>query len=243
MNLSTRAVLSAAASATIAIAAYFGQTPLIVVIAALGIVFAVGWSSLIQLPAGGGSTLVVGLTTLGALGTVALTSSDPWLRYLPVVLALGVFLTFINEMLRPIPRTRLIESLFGTTTGVIVAVCAAGWLAAFEINHGLEVVVISAIALAAASVGGAVRGPKWLVITATFVLGAAAGLAAGHLLEPTTLRLGLIQGALAGLIISVLHGLVDRVPQLKNWRSGAAMVVLPILALGILVYICGRLVF
>lgn len=243
MNLSTRAVLTAAASAAIAVAAFFGQTPLIIVVAVLGVIFAVGWSTLMGLPASGGSTLVVSLTTVGALATVAFTPSDPWLRYLPVVLAFGVLLAFINEMLRHIPRTRLIESLFGTTTGVIVAVCGAGWLGAFQNNHGLEVVVISASALAAASVAGAVRGPKWMIIALTLVLGTGTGLVAGHYLEPTTLLAGLYQGVLAGIIIAAIHALVDRMPELQNRRAGASLVVLPILALGILVYVSGRLVF
>ena len=155
MNLSTRAVLTAAASAAIAVGAFFGEIPLIIIIALLGIAFAFGWSSLMRLPALGGSTLVVSLTMLGALAVVAFTTTEPWLVYLPVVLAFGVLLAFINEMLRPIPRTHLIDSLFGTVTGVIVTVCSAGWLAAFRIEHGLQIVVISAVALAAASTAGA----------------------------------------------------------------------------------------
>lgn len=243
MNLSTRAVLTTAASAAIAVGAFFGEIPLIIIIALLGVAFAFGWSGLMRLPAIGGSTLVVSLTMAGALAVVAFTPNEPWLRYLPVVLAFGVFLAFINEMLRPIPRSHLIDSLFGTVTGVIVTVCGAGWLAAFQIDHGLQIVVISAIALAAASTAGVLKSPRWLVVVLTFVLGTAAGAIAAHFLAPTTLMAGLVQGALAGLVISALHALIERVPSLDNRRSGAALIALPILSLGVLVYVAGRLVF
>lgn len=243
MNLSTRAVLTAAASAAIAVGAFLGEIPLIIIIALLGLAFAFGWSSLMRLPSIGGSTLVVSLTMVGALAVVAFTTTEPWLVYLPVVLAFGVLLAFINEMLRPIPRSHLIDSLFGTVSGVIVTVCGAGWLAAFRIEHGLHIVVISAVALAAASTAGALKAPRWLVIILTFTLGTTAGAVAAHFLEPTTLIAGLVQGALAGLIISALHALVDRVPSLESRRSGGALIILPILALGVLVYVAGRLVF
>lgn len=243
MNLTTRAVLTAAASAAVAIGAAIGEVPLIAVLGVLAVIFAVGWSSLMQLPSRGGSTLVVSLTAVGALACVALTQNEPWLRFLPVVLAFGVFLAFINEMLRPVPRTNLIDSLFGTVTGIVVTICGAGWLAAFRIEHGLAVVMISAAALAAASAAGALKGPRWLVVVATFALGTAAGVVTAHFLGATTLLTGLLQGALAGLVISALHALVHRLPDLTNRRSAASMIVLPILALGVLVYVAGRLVF
>src|SRR5699024_9899541 len=92
VNLTTRAVLTAAASAAVAIGAAIGEVPLIAVLGVLAVTFAVGWSSLMQLPSRGGSTLVVSLTAVGALACVALTQNEPWLRFLPVVLAFGVFL-------------------------------------------------------------------------------------------------------------------------------------------------------
>lgn len=243
MNLTNRAVLTAAASAAVAVGASLGAVPLTVVLGVLAAIFAFGWSGLMKLPSSGGSTLVVALTAGGALACVALTPNEPWLRFLPVVLAFGVFLAFINEMLRPVPRANLIDSLFGTVTGIVVAICGAGWLAAFRIEHGLPVVMISASALAAASAAGALKGPRWLVVVATFLLGTAAGVVTAHFLGATKLLTGLLQGALAGVTISALHALVQRLPELASRRSAASMVVLPILALGILVYVAGRLVF
>ena len=75
------------------------------------------------------------------------------------------------------------------------------------------------------------------------MLGTAAGAVTAHFLEPMTLIAGLVQGALAGLIISAVHALVQRVPSLDNRRAGGALIVLPILALGVLIYVAGRLVF
>lgn len=243
MNLSTRAVLSAVAAATIAVSASLGQVALIVVLGLAVIIFAVGWASLFRLPANGGSTLVVTLTSAGGLACVALTASEPWLRYLPVVLAFGVFLAFINEMLRPIPRTDLIGSLFGTVTGIIIGVCGAGWLAAFKLDSGAEIVVVSAIALAAASIVGAAQMPRWVGVAATFLVATGAGALTAHFMSGVTVLTGVVQGAIAGLIVSALHALFTHMPNLANKRSAASLVVLPVLAVGILIYVAGRLVF
>ncbi len=243
MNLSTRAVLTAVAAAAVAVSASLGQAALIVVLGLLAIVYAVGWASLFRLPANGGSTLVVTLASAGALACVALTASEPWLRYLPIVLAFGVFLAFINEMLRPVPRTDLIGSLFGTVTGLIIGVCGAGWLATMKLETGAQIVVVSATALAAASIVGAVRMPRWIVVVATFLVATGAGALTAHFTAGVPVLTGVVQGAIAGLIVSALHALFTHMPYLENKRSAASLVVLPVLAVGILIYVAGRLIF
>lgn len=242
VKLSTRAVLAAVLSAVTAAAAYLGLIPLIVVVGLLGIVFAVGWSSLLRLPAKGGTTLVVILSGLGALASLAATLDEPWLRYLPIILAMSVFLAFINEMLRAYPRNNLVDSLVGTVSGSVVSISAVGWVASYKLDGGVELAVAGAAALAVASAMSAAKFPTALSSAIVTAASTVIGWVSTFVLADLSALSGAIIGLAAGVIVVALHSLFGRLPAVKGRTSWMSVVTLPIAVMGILTYVIGRIV-
>lgn len=241
MNLSTRAVATACAAAVIACGAYLGGAVLLGVLAVLVVLFALGWASLLGLPAPGGSFLVVVLPGLGALAAVHVTYTEPWLRYLPLVVAMGVLLAFINELLRADGRERLVESLCGGVSGLVVAACTAGWVSSYASDHGTSLVVSCAVSIAAASAVTAVRLAMPLVLGATVAAAVGAGAVVGSVMPGMTWLSGVWTGLVTGALVVALHLLFDRLPELRSPRAALAAIVLPVALGGILVYVVGRI--
>jgi hypothetical protein len=241
VNLSTRAVATACAAAAIATGAYFGDVPLLGVVAVLVVLFAVGWSPLLGLPAGGGTFVVVVLAGLGALGAVHVTASEPWLRNLPLVVAMGVLLAFINELLRGDGRPHLVDSLVGGVSGLVVAVSAAGWIAAYKAEDGTSLVLTCAVSIAAASAASASRLRGWRTIALTIVAAVVSGVAVGVAMPDLTPLSGVWTGLVTGMLVASLHVLFDRLPELERRNASFAAIVLPVAVGGILVYVVGRI--
>ena len=221
MNLSTRAVATACAAAAIAGGVFLGEWGLLAVLVALVVAFAAGWAPLLGLPAPGGTFFVVLLPGLGALAAVHVTTTEPWLRYLPLVLAMGLLLSFTNELLRGDGRTRLVESLVGGVSGVVVAVSAAGWIAASKVPDGMALVLLCAIALAAASAVSATPLRGVLNSVATLVGAVAASVVVAYVLPELAPLDGVWAGAVAGILVSSLHMLFYRLPALAPSPGGA----------------------
>lgn len=240
MNLSTRAVATACAAAAIAGGVFLGEWGLLAVLVALVVAFAAGWAPLLGLPAPGGTFFVVLLPGLGALAAVHVTTTEPWLRYLPLVLAMGLLLSFTNELLRGDGRTRLVESLVGGVSGVVVAVSAAGWIAASKVPDGMALVLVCAVALAAASAVSATPLRGVLNSVATLVGAVAASVVVAAVLPELAPLDGVWAGAVAGILVSSLHMLFYRLPALRRRQAALAVIVLPVAMSGVLTYVVGR---
>lgn len=241
MKFSNRAVFTAALSALVAVAVFLGTIPMLAVVAVLTCAFALGWSHLLRLPAVGGSTLVVILAGLGAVACVAVTQDEPWLRYLPIVLAMGVFLAFINEMLRPVPRTDLVESLIGTVSGVTLSVCAVGWLATVKIDGGKELAVAAAVSLAVAAASSALPFKRRVTRVVMVVLAAVAGIVVAVLMPSLTAVSGAVMGVFSGLVLLTSNLLFGRLPSVQSKHAWMSVFTLPIMVVGILMYVVGRI--
>ncbi|MEL7976481.1 hypothetical protein AAG589_11515 [Isoptericola sp. F-RaC21] len=246
MTVTTRAVWTAVLSAVVAAAAAlddYGILPLTAVAGALVVLLAIGWAPLLRLPAQGGTTVVVALAGLGAVAVAWATQGEPVLRNVPLVLAMALVLAFVAEMLRRGGRPRLVESVSGTVTGAVVAVCASGWVAAGRSEAGASLVVVSALGLAvAAAVSATPVARGWAGSLVGVVLGAAAAGGAATLLPSIDPVSGLVAGAVTGLVVAVLRLLFERQPALTGRRAVLAAVTAPVAVGGILVFVVGRLV-
>lgn len=241
VNLSTRAVATAAAAAAIAGGAYLGPWALLVVLAAFVVLLAFGWAPLLGLPVPGGTFFVVLLPGLGALAVAHATDTEPWMRYLPLVVAMGVLLAFVNELLRGDGRERLVDSLTGGVAGLVVAVSAAGWVSANKLSDGTALVVLCAVSLAVASGLSATRLPQVLRSTLVVIGAIGAGAGVAYALPEIDLAGGLWTGATSGVLIAALGLLFHRLPELRQPRAATAVIVLPVAVGGMLAYIIGQL--
>ncbi len=249
MEVSTRAVLTAVLAAVMAVTSYLvglpelagsGELPIVVAGVLLALAIAVGWPLLLNLPNVLGSAVVIALGGAGAVLAVAGTRGGPWLRELPIVVALAILLAFVNELARQDGRARLVDSVSGTVTGVLVAASAAGWLAAERSVGGTSLVVTGAVALAVAAATSAAPLGEWLGALVTTGAGIAAGTAVGVLSPDFPAAVGPVLGVSMGLLVAALHALFDRLPALRRRTAAFTVVVLPVALSGIIVYVVGR---
>jgi len=240
VQLATRAVVTAALAAAVAVAGYFGGLPLTVTAALLALAFALGWPSLVGLPFRAGSTVVVAVGGIGAVVVVHQTPEQPYLRFLPVVFAGAILLSFVSELVRRDGRARLVESVSGTVTGTLVAVAAAGWVATGSTPEGEPLVVIGALALAVGSAVVALHLATWLGAVVTSLAAAAAGALGGAILPDIDVVPALVLGLAVGVLVATLHVLFDELPSLARPWPALAAVTLPVTVTGTLVYVVGR---
>ena len=248
-DVTSRAVTTAALAAIVAVAAFLptvealsgaGEWPIVVAIALVVLVLAVGWPALLRLPDRVGSSTVIALVGLGAVVGVAGTHGHPHLRNLPIVIALGVLLAFVNELARRDGRPRMVDSVTGTVAGMVVAGAAAGWIAAGRGAGGVALVVAGAVGLAVASAVAAVPLGGWLGALTTTAAGLAGSGAVAAVMPTLGLIPGVLLGAAIGILIAALHALFVGLPTLRSrWAAGAA-IVLPVAVSGFLVYLVGR---
>ncbi|MBO9555280.1 hypothetical protein [Cellulomonas sp.] len=240
MQLATRAVVTAALAALVAVAGYVGGIYVAGAAGLLALVFAIGWPSLAGLPFRPGSTVVVALGGLGAVAVVHYAADEPYLRDLPVVLAGAIVLAFINELLRRDGRPRLVESVSGTVAGTAVAVAVTGWVASGRSAGGESLVVTGATALAVGSAVVALTLAPLLGAVVTTLAATAAGALAGALLPEMGVVPGAALGFSVGVLVAALHALFDRLPALSRKTAALAAVTLPVTVTGTLVYVVGR---
>jgi len=240
MDVSTRAVATAVVAALVAVAAIVGELPLIVLSGVLAVALAVGWPSLIDLPRKPGASILIAFGGVGAVAAIALTSGEPFLRELPLVFAAAIVLAFVNELLRRDGRERLVESVSGVVSGVLVAASVAGWIAAGRTTGGANLVVTGAVALAVGSAVSALPVVGWAGAFATLAAAVGAGAGAGLLVPAITPQAGGLIGFAVGILIATLLELFDRLPALAGRSAALAAVILPVTVSGILVYVAGR---
>lgn len=240
MDVSSRAVLTAGLAAAIAAAASVGQVFLVAVAGVLAVLLAVGWPVLLDLPNPLGSAVVVSLVGLGSVLAVTVSAGPSLLWLVPTVVALGVLLAFVAELLRQDGRLRLVESVTGTVTGLLVASAASGWVAALRAPGETDLVITGAAALAVSAAVSAVHLGVRTGAVVTTAAGVIAGAAVGSVMPDLTLVAGLALGLATGMLVAALHVLLDGVGSLRRPAASVAAIVLPVLVSGILVYVVGR---
>ncbi|MCL3859540.1 hypothetical protein [Actinotalea sp. K2] len=240
MDVSTRAVLTAAIATLVAVAAFVGELPLVVAAGVLTLVFAVGWPLLLDLPNRLGSSVVIALGGAAAVITGAATRGEPFLRELPVVVALAVLLAFVNELARQDGRLRLVESVTGTVTGVLIVTAAAGWVASGRTPGATSLVVTGAVALAVGAAVSAVPLLGWTGASVTTLCATGAGATVGAVMPDLDPVPGGVLGLAVGILIAALHVLFHRVPSMTSRWAALAAAVLPTLVSGIVIYVVGR---
>jgi hypothetical protein len=240
MPVTTRAVLTAVAAAAVAGAGILPGPWLTVLAVAVALGFAVGWPVLLGLPARTGAAVVVALGGGGGVIAVSLTRGDPVLRGLPEVVALAVLLAFVNELARTDGRQRLVESVAGSVSGVLIAAAAAGWVAALHTPSGVGLVVTGGLALAAGAFISAAPFGGWTTGGLTVFASAVGGLGAGVVMTSVGLVAGGLLGVAVGLLVAVLHVLFERVPALSRRLAAVSALLLPVSVSGMLVYVVGR---
>ena len=243
------AVLGALASVAFAgliVVAGYAVSPMLlagaVVVSVL--VVALGWGSLLELPARRGTGLVIALVGCGgaALAIKAANMTRPLAPY-AALLAGAVLLAFAHELTRRRGRPHLVESVTGTAAGETVALLGGGWALLPGTRLGLAALAAGAAAVAGTRLVGVLPMPERFAGWASLVAGAAIGAVTGGVLDlPHVLPLlavALVVAAVAAGLDRLLLGLTTgRRSVLAALAGGAA----PVLAVGTVAYAVARLV-
>jgi len=234
------AAVGAALAVLLAVAALAGPWTAAAALLLVVAVLAAGWSDLLALPSPRSSAAVVAAAGVAALLAVLLRDEDPFLAALPAVIGLAVLGAFVHQLLRRDLRPRVVDGLSGTVTGILLGGSGAAWLGALATADGRALVIIAAVAVAAASLAGLLPARLRLGPVAATAAGALAGAAAAAALGDAPAGASALLGGAAGLVVGLVHRLLDGLPTASRTAAAATAGAAPVAACGILVYALGR---
>ena len=240
--LVTVAVVALAGLLTIT--AFAGPVMVALAVALAAGVMAWGWAQLLGLPSPRGTTLVLAVASVGAVGTALATRDDPFLAWMPAALAGSMVVAFLHQLARRDGRPRLVESIASTITAIAIVVSGVSLVVLPRTEHGAWVVAISCTAVAMSAVTDLATGPRrlgaWLLPLAMLAGGLAAVLV-GHGLGAVGWGAAALLGVLAAGISHAVRRVLATLPAISGARSQLVSACASVLTGGVVVYVVGRL--
>ena len=228
-----RTLLAAAVGLALAVASLLGPVAVAVVLAVCVVGLALGWPRLLGLPSPAGSSAVVALAGLGALGSALGTGT---LVPLIAVLAFAVVAAFVHEMARRDGRPRLVESVTGTVAGAVAAVSAAGWVVVSDTEPPVALVTVAGVVLTLAALAAFLPLPYVPSALLATGVGIGVGMSASEVLAGLGAGTGAAVGFGAGLFAFSVRAFFDHYPSSGRPSASSAVGALPACALGIPCY-------
>ena len=208
-----------------------------------GFVVAWGWPSLLGSPSRAGSTLVLALTTVGCVGSVALTTSDPFLRYLPAAIAGSLLLAFLHQLLRRDGRPRLSESVAITASGIAIIASGAAFVPLPLTFQGVEPLTVAISAIGAAAIvdlrSGRTSLRAWLLPMA-MLAGGLAGVTAAYLLKGPALAPAILIGIVVAAVSHALRRVLAVLPPIVGAKGRLVSASSSVLVCGMVTYVLSR---
>ncbi len=246
------ALVSVALAGLIVVAAQAAPLLLAAAVALTVVCLALGWPELVGLEhSRAGTTSVVAVSGLAGvvLAGTEVGALEPLTR-LAVVLAAGVLLAFVHQLIRRDGRPDLVRSLAGTVSGQVLTVFAAGWVLLDGTRIGWPGIVIAASAATAAALATHLPLPFPVAQGLRGWVGFGAGLLAGlialvalHLVTTVSAALP-AQLLLAAAVAAVSAGLTLLLADTPSASRPLAVLALgsaPVCAVGTVAYAMARL--
>ncbi|GAB2540147.1 hypothetical protein [Brachybacterium huguangmaarense] len=246
MNPTMRAPLGAALAVLVALSV-LAASPLLVAVVTCGIVVmvAMGWPELLELPSRRGTRAVMVLTGIAGVA-MALWSPGSFspVEGIATVAALGVFASFVHQMLRP-DRSDLTASLTGTASGALLTGLSACWVQASALiaTDAAQRSELAACAVILAVVLALLAPPLHPVVTSSVAVLAAIGTAAVLLpAAGTALLPSLVAGAVIGAGTAATHRLLSSLLLAREPVPSLTVAAAPVATAGVVVLLVARLV-
>jgi hypothetical protein len=240
--LVTTAVVAVAGLLTIT--AFSGATMVALATAFCAGVIAWGWAGLLGLPSPRGTTFVLAVASVAAVGTALATRSDPLLAWMPAALAGAMIVAFLHQLARRDGRPRLVESVASTIMAIAIVVSGASFVALPRIQHGAWIVAIACAAMAVSALtdlaGGSRRLSAWLLPLA-MLAGGVAAILVGQGLGAVGWGGAALLGVLAAGVSHAVRRVLATLPAISNARSQLVSACASVLTGGVVVYVVGRL--
>ncbi len=233
-----------ALAALVALSGYAHPFVLASAVALGGLVVAWGWPPLLGLPSRRGASGALAVAAVCCVVSVAATTEDPFLRWLPAGVALSILAVFLHELLRRDGRPRLTESIGAATVALGTIASGAAYVALPRTWHGADPLAAAMAALALSVLADLMvtrgRLRAWALPVAIVLGGGASSLtflALGRHEVSAIALLGMLVAAVAHALRRVLAVLPGMAAARSQLVSGAASV----LVCGALVYVVARL--
>ena len=239
--LSTVAVFALAALLTIC--AFAGPVLVAVAVALAAGIITWGWPALFGLPSPRGTTFVLAIGSVAAIGTVLATTTEPYLAWVPAALAGALGVAFVHQLARRDGRPRLVESVSTNTTAIAIVVSGASLVALPRTPNGAWVVAIASSAIAVSALtdlfGRSRRLRAWLLPLA-MLAGGIVAMVVGVVLGSAGWGASALVGVLAAGISHAVRRALSLLPAISAARSQLVSASASVLTGGVVVYVVGR---
>ncbi len=235
-----------AVGATVVLAALLGLAVLAdpVVLAAglawAGVVLAWGWPTLHGSSSRFGSSLAIGVAAVLAPAAAALPPDEPYLRFVPVALVVGLAVMFVHQMVRRDGRPRLTDSIAVTSFALAVVAMGTAWVPLTRSERAGDLAVVAFAAIAASALAdlaaGLNRVRPWMLPIA-MLLGGVAGLVAAALLSGPATGPAALTGFLCAAVAHSVRRVLSALPAIGSVRAQLAAAASSLLVPGVVVYV------
>ncbi|MDO5742979.1 MAG: hypothetical protein Q4P23_00810 [Micrococcaceae bacterium] len=210
--------------------------PLVAVALALLALFSIGWPRLMKLPAPIPVSVVIFLSGAAAVLLGLVREPRPDLGIVAPVVAAGVLLVFLTQLVRGTDAQKRLESVAVGISGMLIAAFGSGWVM-LGIDPRWHVLgLMAGISMVGAAVAGMLRWPDRIVFPLGLVLAVLLG-GAASLLDP---RIGvvpaLVLGAGCGLVVVAARAMLVSVGGPRDSIQMAAAALSPLLVCGSVVW-------
>ncbi|GHB68333.1 hypothetical protein [Flexivirga endophytica] len=188
-------------AALVVIGAYAGSDVAAYAVLATGLALAWGWPLLLGLPRPTGTSLVLAAACLGMAGVVVFSGDDDGMQALSVVLAGGLVLAFLHQLVRTDGREDLTVSLAGCSFGLVLLASGMFSAGAAPYDQGDAAVAVAIGAAALGLLADAVLPEQHAVEWSwpvSVLLGVLVGLVVGLVTGDLSLNILLLTGLVAG---------------------------------------------
>ena len=204
-----------------------------------GVVVAWGWPTLHGSSSRFGSSLAIGVPAVLAPAVAAVPADEPYLRFVPIALVLGLAFMFVHQIVRRDGRPRLTDSVAVTSLGLAVIALGTTWMPLARTHRATEVAVVGFVAVAVSAVAdlgaGFAKVQAWMLPIAMVLGGGGALVAAAVLGAPDTGPAALI-GFLTAAVAHASRRMLSVLPAITSVRAQLSSAAASLLVPGVVAY-------
>ena len=206
--------------------------PLVAVSVVLLALFSIGWPRLMKLPSPIPVSVVIFLAGTAATLLGLMQEPRPSLETVAPVVAAGVILVFLTQLVRGTDAQKRLESVAVGISGMLVAAFGSGWVMLGIDSRWHVLGLVAGISMVGAAVPGMLRWPDRIVFPLGLVLAVLLGGAASLLDQRIGVLPALVLGAGCGLVVVAARAMLVSVGGPKDTLQMAAAALAPLLVCG-----------
>lgn len=238
------AVAAAVSLCAIVASAYLSLPAVVVVLSIACLVVGFGWPHVLGVPAKKTMGSIIASAGIASVLTAALLPGPRVLLWLPAIVALGMGLVFMVQLLRGTGQSLRLESTIGGTAGVLLTAMAGGWAGAERLASNASdsgMMLLTGASLLFAMLAVLLPWPDRIVGPLAVVLATLAGAMGAILFTSVPILPAAVVGAVCGAVIASFRRLVVAGRGPHSLPGALAVGMAPVAAVGTLVYFLEKL--